>query len=462
MCNMNDASQGIMIGRSEDTWVWSGSQRSCLALGPTRSGKTTSLIIPNVLCAPGSVVVTSTKQDVLEATHHVRNRAGRCYLFDPLETVNAPPAIERITWSPLQISRFWDGALIASSAMVMTSQSGRAGHEDHWSERAGALLACFLHAAALEDLSMSTVASWVDCRQPADALAILDHHHGSHPATDLLRGIMKTDARELSGIYSTTSGTLGVYRSTAVRSHSEYSTLDARDFARSSDTLYICASSSSQRLLAPLVVGMLTHISEEIFQTDRPLPPCLFALDELANIAPLPDLPRLVSEGAGQGLLILGCLQDLSQARQRWGSIADGFLSLFSTTVVLPGVADRSTLELLEVIGGDHEVVSRSISQTLGRTQGMSVTDSTSRQARFPASLTAQGHRDQALFIDATKQLGWVGLSPAWRDEPWKSLIADRARLRSPYGQDDYLDRDDFSSRAREQTASIAPRHRDR
>ena len=38
-------------------------------------------------------------------------------------------------------------------------------------------------------------------------------------------------------------------------------------------------------------------------------------------------------------------LQDLSQARARWGTAADGFLSLFGTTVVLPGIGElRNTV----------------------------------------------------------------------------------------------------------------------
>ena len=59
----------------------------------------------------------------------------------------------------------------------------------------------------------------------------------------------------------------------------------------------------------------------------------LLALDEVANIAPLPDLPAMVSEGGGQGVITLACFQDLSQARQRWPGRADGFPSLFGTTV---------------------------------------------------------------------------------------------------------------------------------
>ena len=418
-----------MIGRVNHAWVWSGAQRSCLALGPTRSGKTSSLIIPNVLCAPGSALVTSTKQDVLDATFRSRRQAGTCFLFDPLNTVIAPPGVERIHWSPLHRARSWDGALLAANAMVATSRLSGATREDHWSERAGALLACLLHAAALEKLEMKTVTSWVDRRQLGEALTTLDTHRGDHPSRDLLAGIMATDTRELSGIFSTTSGTLGVYRAEEVRSLGDASPFDARDFASSHDTLYICASSGSQRLLAPLIVGMITDISEAIFERDQPTPHTLFALDELANIAPLPDLPRLISEGAGQGLLILGCLQDLSQARGRWGSIADGFLSLFSTTVVLPGIADRSTLELIESLGGQELVPRRSWTYARHGRREVSVSDSVALESRFPVSRTAQGQEGHALVIDATKSIGFVSLSPAYRDQPWKDLIEGPARL---------------------------------
>ena len=53
-------------------WVWSGAQRSTLVLGPPRAGKTSSLVIPNILLARGAVVSTSTKPDVMEATADAR------------------------------------------------------------------------------------------------------------------------------------------------------------------------------------------------------------------------------------------------------------------------------------------------------------------------------------------------------------------------------------------------------
>lgn len=41
-------------------------------IGPSQSGKTTSVIIPTLLEYPGPVVSTSTKPDVLHATINAR------------------------------------------------------------------------------------------------------------------------------------------------------------------------------------------------------------------------------------------------------------------------------------------------------------------------------------------------------------------------------------------------------
>jgi hypothetical protein len=53
------------------------------------------------------------------------------------------------------------------------------------------------------------------------------------------------------------------------------------------------------------------------------------------------DLPALASQAGGQNLQVVIGLQDLSQARTRWGQdAADGFLSLFQTKLILTGIAD--------------------------------------------------------------------------------------------------------------------------
>jgi hypothetical protein len=63
--------------------------------------------------------------------------------------------------------------------------------------------------------------------------------------------------------------------------------------------------------------------------------------------------------------LVLACLQDLSQARYRWGTQADGFLTLFTHKLVLPGIADTTTLRAISDLAGEVSVRIRSTSVNL-------------------------------------------------------------------------------------------------
>src|ERR1700679_1169814 len=73
----------LYVGTDGHRLIWGGAQQAMLVLGPPRSGKTSTLVVPNVLAAPGPVLVTSTKPDVLQATLASRAQMGRCWLLDP-------------------------------------------------------------------------------------------------------------------------------------------------------------------------------------------------------------------------------------------------------------------------------------------------------------------------------------------------------------------------------------------
>ena len=304
--------------------------------------------------------------DLDQAGRHAGDRAGAraegwSFLYDPSGEVPCPPGVERVGWSPLTTASDWDAAVVTADAMVGASRlSGQRGGEHHWTERAGALLSTLLHAAAIEELTMRDVLKWIDRHNGAPALEILASQSGEDaPATDLLAGIVATDSREQSGIWSTASGVLAAYRTEGALASTRATPLDLEAFCDGANTLYICSAGRRQRQFAPLVVAILGDVRDAAYARSRDGhagPPTLLALDEVANIAPIPDLPSMVSEGAGQGLLVLACLQDLSQARVRWGPAADGFLSLFGTTVVLRGIADTSTLRDISALAGDREV----------------------------------------------------------------------------------------------------------
>ena len=444
------AGDGIYLGIGAGGWAWTGAERSTLVIGPSRVGKTSSLVIPNVLAAPGAAVSTSTKPDVLRATAASRAQRGWTLLYDPSGTIEPPPGVVRVGWSPVTAGRDWDSALIMADSMARATHVGDGGttllQGGHWSERAVSLLAPLLHAAALEGESMATLLHWVDRHDGSHALEVLAARAGqSDPPADVLAGILATDQREQSGIWSTASGILGAYRSSAALASTKPPFFDAEMFCDGANTLYLCAAGRQQELFAPLMVGVLSDIRDAAYRRARlgdGAPPVLLALDEVANIAPIPDLPSLVSEGAGQGLLTLASLQDLSQARRRWGREADAFLSLFGATVVLGGIADIPTLEALSSLAGETEVLTRTVGSS-HRPDGRlspSVSVSTVQRRRLPVDVIARGGPGVAMAVDSRNRVGWVRLTPAHATSPWRELTAggmlDRTRTgRGPEGR---------------------------
>ena len=450
---------GIYLGSSLGptggvTPVFARPQHAVLLLGPPRSGKTTAVVVPNVLAACGPVIAASTKADVIAATCAARSRLGPVLLYDPSGSVPCPAGVERVAWSPLGLAGTWDGAVLVAESMVRAARPGTERTESsHWSERASALLAVLFHGGSLGQRPFPEVAAAVDRHDPDEARTALARH-GADRALYLLEGIVATDGREQSGIWSTASGVLAGYRTDAALASTQGRVLDAAELLDSRGTLYICAGSDHQRHAAPLVAGLLREVRSAAYarslsatvatsgdaseSAPRALarPPLLLVLDELANIAPLHDLPTLVAEGGGQGVVTLACLQDLAQARARWDREADGFLSLFGTKLVFPGIGDTRTLEAVSLLAGEHDVPTRSGTRGPRRyffgagRRRTSRTVSMRKERLLPVDAIARGRPGCVLGIEGVEP-GFLQTTPWHSISPWREAVMDgRARAR--------------------------------
>jgi type IV secretion system protein VirD4 len=195
-----------------------------------------------------------------------------------------------------------------------------------------------------------------------------------------------------------------------------------------------------------MVVGLLEQIRHATYRLAANAerggaPPVYMCLDEVANIAPIHDLPSLVSEAGGQGLHVMVCLQDLSQARRRWGEpAADGFLSLFQTKIVLNGIADPQTLEAISLALGEYD--RRLVTHTLGRSETKepldfhklpkptdtdSVAYHTHRQRTLPPGDIARLPPGRALHLQGTSW-GLIRTTPFHRTLPWKRIAGEHTR----------------------------------
>jgi type IV secretion system protein VirD4 len=423
-----------------------------LVLGPPQSGKTSGLIIPAVVAFPGPVVSTATKLDVLQASASIRSQLGRVWLFDPGQAEAPPEGVQQLRWSPLLSSRTRDGARAMARAMVSAAITQSQGVAEHFNDLATKCLATFLYAAALRrGSSMADVRKWLNVGDfeivesiltRASRTALRDPMEVEMTLHDLL-ALYQMAPEERASAMTTTQRVVEAYGSVAVARSCMRPNFSADDFVRSTETVYIASSAQNQEQFAPLVVGLLDDIKEAVYRLNRTRPmatnparlPVLFALDEAANIAPVKDLGRYVSEGGGQGLQVMACFQDLSQARARWGdALGQGFLSLFATKVVFSGIGDVDTLEALSVMAGDWDRPYRFVNHSTGEvssygeghsstsvSSGQSVGYSSQRERLLSPSEISNIPRGTALTVRA-HQWGLVVVGHFWSAAHWQRV----------------------------------------
>lgn len=439
---------GAYLGTDEDgEWVTAERESAVMVLGPPRSGKTSAVMIPALLGAPGAAVSTSTKPDVMKATMRARAELGEVWLFDPAgEETELPKGVRRLRWSPVAAASTWDSALMIARAMTASTKPGKGTtNESHWSERAAALLAPLLYAAHKTGRPIEEVVRWTLRQDMSEALKTLAEDNENRVATDVLIGIERTDSRERSSIYSASAGVLAAYNADATRSTAKDPNFDPKRFARGNDTIYITAPEHRQALCAPLIVGLLEQIRQAVYQNAREgghpwRSPMVWALDEVANIAPIHDLPALVSQAGGQNLQIMVGLQDLSQARTRWGeAAADGFMSLFQTRLILNGIADGKTLESISLALGEYD--RKLVSAAKGTSENAEWLGEHKRN--HSENIAYQTHRQRTLTPGEIAQLpdghglllrggewGLIKLTPWYAHQPWANIAnnANHAR----------------------------------
>jgi type IV secretory pathway TraG/TraD family ATPase VirD4 len=368
------------LGRARGVPAWASVEDSMLLLGPPRSGKGLHVVIPTILDAPGAVVTTSTRPDNLAVTMRAREHLGPVAVFDPQHLAAGLPG--GLRWSPVRGCELPQTAMIRArglAAGVGMTRGVEGG--DFWTGQTESVLRGLLHAAAIDGRGAVDLYRWsLDPVSCSDAVTILDRSGVAPGWDEALDQAIHADPRTRDSIW------LGVRQ--ALSSLADPRVLDAvtprpgeafdpASFLNERGTLYLLGTSSGAGAAAALVAALV----EDMVETARRIaarsagarldPPLLLALDEIGNLAPLPSLSALMSEGGGSGITTLTVLQSLSQARDRWGEqAANTIWDAAIVKIILGGGSNaRDLADLSALIGErDEDVHSTSRDSRGGRT----------------------------------------------------------------------------------------------
>lgn len=345
------------VGKSWNMEVWLGSERHIYVLGPTRSGKTVSVVIPAVVEAPGFVLATSTRGDIIKTTRYLREcgvkdrvtgasyggrGAGTTHIFDPEGVAeNDPDTRHNMNWTPLQGCD--DPAVAMRRAQTMV---------------------------AIADRTINDCYKWSLSPENAQEAADLIRKYTTEREMDrwaaTLNALPHVDPRQKGSEWFGVKNAFSILADPNVRarmnlSPSDPRLIDPKRMVLRGDTVYVLSKPRRDGGVAGnagIFVSLLLDTFQEACQDiafdkasgsrGKIEPPARFVLDELSNIEKWPGLRNAITQGGGNGYQLI----IVEQSRQQMADEKDGYGKAVEQTVwenchriMLKGVSDDETLK---------------------------------------------------------------------------------------------------------------------
>ncbi|GGV53394.1 hypothetical protein GCM10010277_50910 [Streptomyces longisporoflavus] len=302
--------------------------RTPLVLGPQETRR--PLAAEAIRDAEGAALVLTSDPTLWEETKDARAKLGPVLVYDPSHLCDTPA---RMHWSPT--ANCEDKAVAAQRATALLAAIRPSAKLDSTvADTAETLLRSFLHAAAVDGRPIKHVHRWAQGTGVQDAVRILRTHQkaASGAAGELEAALtayperrdiaQELTARALSALF-----TLNV-RESCTPNRTDALTLDS--FIDEGGTLFVVGEpiEDPKSPQGPGAMPLLTALASSVVEHGRRMaersssgrldPPMTLVLDDVAAVAPLPQLPELLATGADRGLPTLALLRSREQARTRW------------------------------------------------------------------------------------------------------------------------------------------------
>lgn len=389
---------GLRIGHEVSTGkgLYAGWEDLHLILAGPRIGKTTSSVIPAIVDAPGAVVTTSNKPDIVYDTLRLTSDRGKVFIFDP-QGIAADVQQQEWFYDPLSYIRAdvdnMDAAAGALASLFASPYLREGSGDSYFPNAAKNLLTGLLLAAALENRPISDVLLWANNERDSQPLNILAGYPEWAFWKKTLNSMYQLTEKTRSGVFGQAQNMVSMLSRSEVRRwvDPQPGALEFRpeEFVREErpPTLYLLSKEGPRSvgtLTTVLTVAVMEAAEAYGIECGGRLPvPMVCPLDEAANTVLWKELPAMYSHYGSRGIILMTYLQSYSQGVSVWGK--EKMESLWSAATILcvgGGIRDDELLRKLSDQIGQHEEYQRSSSSASGSST------SVSRSVREKTTLT--------------------------------------------------------------------------
>jgi len=336
-----------------------------LLVAPTGAGKTSGVILPNLLREPGtrSLVITDPKRELLrKSTPQIRRRyrEENVWALDFLD-----PALSK-GYNPL--AYVTDAASADLFAQTWVRNTGES-KDAFWSNAARTLIgAAALHLVATEEITPPLVAL-VDllCGTPAEQVSAALAGSPVPEVRRLARGFlvnMAKNERLLGSVFTELPPRFTCLNLGEVRAVTGINEVDFARLAATPTALYLALDPQYGRTLAPLTACFFLHFFTTLTAIAKADPggalpiPVMAYLDEFGTIGHIPEFASRMATIRSAGIGCLVVVQDQAQLAKAYGKEdADTILSNATTKMCLARVT-HDDAEYFSTLAGKTTVYS--------------------------------------------------------------------------------------------------------
>ena len=278
--------------------------------------------------AEGPVLVVTSNPAVWSDTKDARSKLGPILLYDPTHLCDTPA---RLHWPPTAGCEDKQTATSRAAALLAPIRP-TAKLDEALADTAETLLRTYLHAAAIDGRTIRHVHRWTQGSQVQDAVRILRTNPKASPGSaGELEAALTAHPERRDMAQELTSRALAALFTVNIReactpNRTDALTLDS--FVDEGGTLYVVGESIEDPRTNPGAMPLLTALVSSVVERGRRMaersssgrldPPLTLVLDDVAAVAPLPQLPELLTTGTERGLPTLALLRSREQGRARW------------------------------------------------------------------------------------------------------------------------------------------------
>ncbi|MFF1559738.1 type VI secretion protein [Streptomyces sp. NPDC058279] len=280
--------------------------------------------------AEGAALVVTSSPTLWSTTKDARAKLGPVLLYDPTHLCDTPA---RMHWNPTEGCADRETA-VARAIALLAPVRPQARMDAATADTAETLLRSWLHAAALDDRPFKQLHRWAQGTNAQDPVRILRTHPKAAPGSaGELESALTAHAERREQAQHLTARALSCLTSVHIReacNPHRTDSLTLASFVSEGGTLYVVGEPLEDPRTHPGAMPLLTALAANVVEHGRRMaarsshgrldPPLTLVLDDIAAVAPIPQLPELLQDDT---LPLLALCRSREQARARWPEAAE-------------------------------------------------------------------------------------------------------------------------------------------